>query len=70
MSQLDEVRRLFRQAVQRAEDDRVQVMLTGRRVDADTVTLAGAERDKVWVRSTDDSREQTQAWGSTSIFRC
>lgn len=67
MSELDEVRRLFRQAVQRAEDDRVQVMLTGRRVDADTVTLAGAERDKVWVRSTDDSREQTQAWGQSAI---
>lgn len=67
MSELDEVRRLFRQAVHRAEDDRVQVMLTGRRVDADTVTMAGAERDKVWVRSTDDSREQTQAWGQSAI---
>lgn len=67
MSELDEVRRLFRRAVQQAEDDRVQVMLTGRRVDADTVTLAGAERDKVWVRSTDDSREQTQAWGQSAI---
>lgn len=67
MSELDELRSLFQQSVQRAQDQREQVMLTGRRVDASTVTLAGAERDKVWVRSTDDSREQTQAWGSTSI---
>lgn len=67
MTTTDELRSLFQRAVQRTEDDRVQVMLTGKRVDATTVTLAGAARDKVWVRSTDDSREQTQAWGSSSI---
>lgn len=42
-------------------------MLTGRRIDASTVTLSGAPTGKVWVRAADDSREQTVAYGSNSF---
>lgn len=40
-------------------------MITGRRIGSNPldVTLEGAQTNKVWVRSTDESREETQAWG-------
>lgn len=43
-------------------------MLTGRRIDATTVTLMGAPPGKVWVRGGDESREQTAVWGSASRY--
>lgn len=43
-------------------------MLTGRRIDATTVTLSGAPPGKVWVRGGDESREQTAVWGSASRY--
>ena len=42
-------------------------MLTGRRTETNTITLAGAPAGKTWVRAHDASREQTAVWGFVGI---
>lgn len=62
------------QAFRRALDNRIRRnqfgserrMITGKRIDDETVSMAGAPVGQFWVRSTDDSREERAVWGEIS----
>lgn len=65
MPTTDDVARRLRTALTRGQFTDWRKMYTGKRT-TDGITLSGADTGKVWVRAEEDSREETQVWGSAS----
>jgi hypothetical protein len=65
MTTTDELARRFRKTLDRAQFADWTRMYTGRRT-ATGLTLSGADAGRVWVRADENSREETQVWGSAS----
>ncbi len=65
MTTINELARRLQSAMMRGQFTDWRKMYTGRRTSTG-ITLAGADTGKTWVRAEEDSREETQVWGSTS----
>lgn len=65
MTTINELARRLQSAVTRGQFTDWRKMYTGRRTSTG-ITLAGADTGKTWVRAEEDSREETQVWGSAS----
>lgn len=65
MATTDELSRRLKTALDRAQFNDWARMYTGRRTSTG-ITLSGADAGRVWVRADENSREETQVWGSAS----
>lgn len=65
MTTINELARRLQSAMMRGQFTDWRKMYTGRRTSTG-ITLAGADTGKTWVRAEEDSREETQVWGSAS----
>ena len=65
MPTTDDLARRLQSAMMRGQFTDWRKMYTGRRTSTG-ITLAGADTGKTWVRAEEDSREETQVWGSAS----
>lgn len=65
MATTDELSRRLKSVLDRAQFADWTRMYTGRRTSTG-ITLAGADTGRVWVRADENSREETQVWGSAS----
>ena len=65
MPTTDDLARRLQSALTRGQFTDWRKMYTGKRT-TDGITLAGADTGKTWVRAEEDSREETQVWGSAS----
>ena len=65
MTTTDTLARRLQSAMTRGQFTDWRKMYTGRRTSTG-ITLAGADTGKTWVRAEEDSREETQVWGSAS----
>lgn len=54
----------FKNTIERGQYANGRYMYTGRRLSDGSITLSGANANKVWVRAEEDSREETQVWGT------